>query len=92
MRAALLPRVRTRFAIVRATVAVEPNPNSASASDALARRSERPIPWSVDDSAELYQVNAWGKGYFCVNPAGHLVVRPDMNPSARSTCSTSCRD
>ena len=44
-----------------------------------ARRSERPIAWSVDDSAELYQVNAWGKGYFCVNPAGHLVVRPDMN-------------
>ena len=47
--------------------------------EAIARRSERPIAWSVDDSAELYQVNAWGKGYFCVNPAGHLVVRPDMN-------------
>src|SRR5687768_10564568 len=80
IRAALLPRVRTRFAIVRATVAAEPNPTPATAGDALARRSERPIPWSVDDSAELYQVNAWGKGYFCVNPAGHLVVRPDMNP------------
>ena len=35
----------------------------------------------MEDSAELYQVNAWGKGYFCVNPAGHLVVRPDMNPA-----------
>jgi arginine decarboxylase len=64
--------------MVRANVAAEPNP-TANANDAIARRSERPIAWSVEDSAELYQVNAWGKGYFCVNPAGHLVVRPDMN-------------
>jgi arginine decarboxylase len=63
---------------VHANVAVEPNP-SALAADANARRAERPIAWSVDDSAELYQVNAWGKGYFCVNAAGHLVVRPDMS-------------
>jgi len=47
---------------VRANVAAEPN--SSSAADALARRAERPISWSIDDSAELYQVNAWGKGYF----------------------------
>jgi arginine decarboxylase len=33
--------------------------------------------WSTDDSAELYQVRAWGKGYFAVNAAGHVVVRPD---------------
>ncbi|HEV8443969.1 MAG TPA: arginine decarboxylase, partial [Steroidobacteraceae bacterium] len=45
------------------------------------RRTDRPIAWSVDDSSELYQVSAWGKGYFSVNPAGHLVVRPDMNPT-----------
>src|SRR5689334_10849412 len=43
------------------------------------QRRERSIAWSVEDSTELYQVNAWGKGYFCVNPAGHVVVRPDMN-------------
>ena len=36
--------------------------------------------WSIDDSAELYQVNAWGKGYFSVNQAGHVVVRPDSSP------------
>jgi arginine decarboxylase len=64
--------------MVRANVAAEPN-TSAIAADANARRSERPIAWSIDDSAELYQVNAWGKGYFCVKPDGHLVVRPDMN-------------
>jgi arginine decarboxylase len=68
------------FAIVRAIVKPEPTSSpAASAIDTVARRPERPIAWSVDDSAELYQVNAWGKGYFCVNPAGHLVVRPYMN-------------
>ena len=38
-------------------------------------------PWRIEDSLELYQVNAWGKGYFSVNAAGHLVVRPDTQPS-----------
>jgi arginine decarboxylase len=37
--------------------------------------------WSSDDSAELYQVNAWGKGYFAINEAGHVVVRPSMDKS-----------
>jgi arginine decarboxylase len=34
-------------------------------------------PWGVEDSLELYNVRAWGKGYFSVNEAGHVVVRPD---------------
>jgi arginine decarboxylase len=34
-------------------------------------------PWQVEDSQELYLVNAWGKGYFSINDAGHVVVRPD---------------
>jgi arginine decarboxylase len=34
-------------------------------------------PWTAEDSAELYQVGAWGKGYFGINEAGHVVVRPD---------------
>ena len=34
-------------------------------------------PWSVAQSSELYQVDAWGKGYFAINAAGHVVVRPD---------------
>jgi arginine decarboxylase len=32
--------------------------------------------WKVEDSLELYQVHAWGKGYFDINAAGHVVVRP----------------
>ncbi len=35
--------------------------------------------WKVDDSADLYQVQAWGKGYFAINDKGHVVVRPDTS-------------
>jgi arginine decarboxylase len=34
-------------------------------------------PWDVADSAELYGVSAWGSGYFSINAAGHVVVKPD---------------
>ncbi len=37
-------------------------------------------PWSVEDALDLYQIPAWGKGYFSVNAAGHVVVRPDAGP------------
>ncbi|MGH8207727.1 MAG: biosynthetic arginine decarboxylase, partial [Steroidobacteraceae bacterium] len=33
--------------------------------------------WSVEDALELYNVPAWGSGYFSINAAGHVVVRPD---------------
>jgi arginine decarboxylase len=32
--------------------------------------------WTTRDSAELYNVAAWGRGFFEVDPSGHLVVRP----------------
>ncbi len=34
--------------------------------------------WSVTDSVELYHVNAWGHGYFGINEAGHVTVRPEQ--------------
>jgi arginine decarboxylase len=34
-------------------------------------------PWRLEDSLDLYNVAAWGKGYFSINAAGHVVVRPD---------------
>src|SRR5882757_394822 len=37
------------------------------------------LPWSIEDALELYQVKAWGKGYFGINELGHVVVRPDQN-------------
>ena len=33
--------------------------------------------WDIEDSLDLYQVPAWGKPYFGINAAGHVVVRPD---------------
>ncbi|HTQ37373.1 MAG TPA: arginine decarboxylase, partial [Steroidobacteraceae bacterium] len=36
--------------------------------------------WSIEDSLDLYHIPAWGKGYFSINAAGHLVVRPDTTP------------
>ena len=36
--------------------------------------------WSIEDALELYQIPAWGQGYFGINAAGHLVVRPDTTP------------
>jgi len=36
------------------------------------------LGWKISDSEQLYQVGAWGGGYFAVNAAGHVVVRPDQ--------------
>jgi arginine decarboxylase len=32
--------------------------------------------WTTQDSAALYGVQGWGEGYFEVNSAGHIVVKP----------------
>ncbi len=37
--------------------------------------------WSVTDASELYDVEAWGKGYFSVGANGHLWVRPGKDPA-----------
>ncbi|HUA88929.1 MAG TPA: biosynthetic arginine decarboxylase [Steroidobacteraceae bacterium] len=43
------------------------------------RRTNPAQPWGVADSEDLYNVRAWGKGYFGINAAGHVVVRPDTS-------------
>jgi arginine decarboxylase len=35
------------------------------------------IEWSAEQSAELYQVDSWGGGYFTVNDQGHVVALTD---------------
>ena len=30
--------------------------------------------WSVQDSADVYNIRNWGKGYFGINKAGHVTV------------------
>ena len=54
-----------------------PSPPAAGA--AAATTATR---WSVHDASELYEVPRWGKGYFAVNEAGHLEVRPTKDPAA----------
>src|SRR5690606_5663662 len=44
------------------------------------RKRARSSPWSIEDSLDLYQVPRWGQGYFGINDAGHLVVRPSGEP------------
>jgi arginine decarboxylase len=48
--------------------------------NAIAPRMPAHLGWKVEDSSQLYQVEAWGSGYFGVNDAGHVVVRPDQQP------------
>jgi len=36
--------------------------------------------WTVSDAAELYEVAAWGKGYFSINEQGHVCVHPSKDP------------
>jgi arginine decarboxylase len=36
--------------------------------------------WKVEESLDLYQVEAWGKGYFSINGQGHVVIRPGTDP------------
>jgi arginine decarboxylase len=33
--------------------------------------------WSIDAAKALYNIEGWGAGFFDVNDAGHVVVRPD---------------
>ena len=40
-------------------------------------RSVLDRPWTTEDAADAYQIEAWGKGYFAINEAGHMVVRPE---------------
>jgi arginine decarboxylase len=51
---------------------------SRTALENLARTPRPGSPWSIEDSLDLYGVNAWGNGYFDINPSGHIVVRPDQ--------------
>lgn len=36
-------------------------------------------PWSIEQSAQLYAVEHWGKQYFSINRAGHVCVKPRAN-------------
>ena len=35
--------------------------------------------WRIEDSAELYNINGWGVGYFSINEQGNVTVTPKRN-------------
>jgi arginine decarboxylase len=43
-----------------------------------------PPGWTIEKSAELYQIRGWGEPYFGVNGEGHVEVRPDPSREGRS--------
>ncbi|MGH7604162.1 MAG: biosynthetic arginine decarboxylase [Gemmatimonadaceae bacterium] len=40
-------------------------------------------PWTIDSARSLYNVDGWGIGFFGINDAGHMVVRPDREKKDR---------
>src|SRR4051812_11811435 len=48
----------------------------------IADNAETPqiVPdWSIDAARALYNIEGWGAGFFDVNDAGHVIVRPDRD-------------
>src|SRR5438045_4557260 len=33
--------------------------------------------WTTQDAMDTYDIRAWGKGYFSINPRGHVAVHPN---------------
>src|SRR4051812_22967052 len=40
--------------------------------------------WSIDAARALYNVEGWGAGFFDINDAGHVIVRPDREHPDRT--------
>jgi arginine decarboxylase len=37
--------------------------------------------FTISDATELYEIDRWGKGYFSISPAGHVLVHPTKDPA-----------
>ena len=46
--------------------------------------SPQATPWSIHDAKALYNIDGWGAGFFDVNTAGHVIVRPDPESPERT--------
>ena len=62
-----------------APTAAPANGKDAHSKDALGKEPAAPQPWSVDRARALYNIEGWGDGFFDVNAAGRVVVRPDKD-------------
>src|SRR5919107_405603 len=41
-------------------------------------------PWTIESARTLYNIEGWGIGFFDINEAGHVVVRPDREHPERA--------
>jgi arginine decarboxylase len=57
-------------------VAIESDKTERPPRIATVGRSRRKPGWNPANSADLYQVDLWGDGFFKINPQGRLEVRP----------------
>src|SRR5262245_58244230 len=46
--------------------------------------SPAPETWTVAQTKALYNIEGWGDGYFDINEAGHVIVRPDKTRQERT--------
>jgi arginine decarboxylase len=60
----------------------DPRINPRSEPPPRATEDEPPV-WSLEKSADLYQIRGWGEPYFAVNAEGHVEVRPDPSREGR---------
>ena len=57
----------------------DPSDAAQALRERTASRASSATPlWKISESEELYQVAAWGGGYFAINSRGRLDVRPGM--------------
>src|SRR6202165_2590308 len=42
-----------------------------------------PEPWTIESARSLYNIEGWGIGFFDINEAGHVVVKPDREKTDR---------
>ena len=80
MISSLAPVVRPRAPPSMADTLTE-STSSVPAPRMRPARAATEIGWSVEESAALYSIRNWGKGFFDVNSAGHVVVHPARNPA-----------
>ena len=67
------------------TAPVSTPPNGAPhVPHAPAAPAAPPKPWSIDAARALYGIEGWGAGFFDVNDAGHMIVRPDRATPERT--------
>jgi arginine decarboxylase len=54
-------------------------PATAPSTPAKDANGATATPWSVERAKALYNIEGWGDGFFDVNAAGRVVVRPDKD-------------